>query len=64
MMGEVGGLGALYADPNDPISFANQFRKIMDTSFREKVIQLGFENTKRFDFGRTIRQYINLIENK
>jgi len=64
MMGEVGGLGALYADPNDPISFANQFRKIMDISFREKVIQLGFENTKRFDFGRTIRQYINLIENK
>jgi glycosyltransferase involved in cell wall biosynthesis len=64
MMGEVGGLGALYADPNDPISFANQFRKIKDTSFREKVIQLGFENTKRFDFGRTIRQYINLIENK
>ena len=64
MMGEVGGLGALYANPDDPISFANQFRKIKDTSFREKVIQLGFENTKRFDFGRTIRQYINLIENK
>jgi glycosyltransferase involved in cell wall biosynthesis len=62
MMTEVGGNAALYADPDDPISFANQFRKLNNEVFRADVIRLGFENAKRFNFENTINQYIELIQ--
>ena len=62
MMTEVGGNAALYADPDDPISFANQFRKLNNEAFRADVIRLGFENAKRFNFENTIKQYIELIQ--
>jgi hypothetical protein len=61
-MTEVGGNAALYADPDDPISFANQFRKLNNEVFRAGVIRLGFENAKRFNFENTINQYIELIQ--
>lgn len=63
MMTEVGGNAALYADPNDTDSFANQFQKLKNKEFRAEVIRLGFENAKRFNFDNTINQYINLIKN-
>ncbi|MBF4464335.1 glycosyltransferase family 1 protein [Flavobacterium sp. LC2016-12] len=63
MMDEVGGNAALYADPNDASSFANQFLKFNDIKFRNATITLGYENAKRFDFSNTIRQYVELIEN-
>jgi glycosyltransferase involved in cell wall biosynthesis len=62
MMPEVGGKAALYADPDDASSFAEQFRKLKDKGFRKEVIRLGHENTKRFDFEKTMRQYVELIE--
>ncbi len=62
MMTEVGGNAALYADPDDPNSFANQFRKLNNEAFRADVIRLGFENAKRFNFENTIKQYIELIQ--
>jgi glycosyltransferase involved in cell wall biosynthesis len=62
MMPEVGGRAALYADPEDEVSFAEQLRKLKDKDFREEVIRLGHENTKRFDFEKTMRQYVELIE--
>ncbi|TRX23002.1 glycosyltransferase family 4 protein [Flavobacterium franklandianum] len=61
MMDEVGGNAALYANPDDVISFADQLRKLNSEPFRKKVIRLGYINTKRFDFENTIRQYIELI---
>jgi glycosyltransferase involved in cell wall biosynthesis len=61
MMNEVGGNAALYANPNDAISFADQFRKLNNEGFRKEVICDGYENTKRFDFENTIRQYIELL---
>jgi glycosyltransferase involved in cell wall biosynthesis len=62
MMAEVGGTAALYADPDDASAFANQFRKLYNKEFRKEVIGLGYENTKRFDFSQTMRQYVQLIE--
>jgi glycosyltransferase involved in cell wall biosynthesis len=62
MMPEVGGKAALYADPDNASSFAEQFRKLKDKGFRKEVIRLGHENTKRFDFEKTMRQYVELIE--
>lgn len=61
MMNEVGGNAALYADPDDAHSFANQFLKLKDKKFRNEIVRLGFENAKRFDFDNTIQQYIELI---
>jgi len=61
MMSEVGGKAALYGDPDDASSFADQLRKLKDTEFRKEVIRLGHENTKRFDFKNTMHQYIELI---
>jgi glycosyltransferase involved in cell wall biosynthesis len=61
MMDEVGGVAALYANPNEAISFANQFRKLNNEAFRKEVIRAGYENTKRFDFENTIRQYVELL---
>jgi glycosyltransferase involved in cell wall biosynthesis len=61
MMSEVGGKAALYADPDDASSFADQLRKLKDKGFRKEVIRLGHENSKRFDFKNTMNQYIELI---
>jgi glycosyltransferase involved in cell wall biosynthesis len=61
MMDEVGGKAALYADPNDASSFANQFRKLNDEGFKNEIIRVGYENAKRFDFNKTMSQYIELI---
>ena len=61
MMDEVGGNAALYANPDDPRSFADQFRKLNNEVFRKEVIRAGQENTKRFDFDNTIRQYIEFL---
>lgn len=62
MMDEVGGKAALYADPDDVMSFVNQFQKLNDAEFRKEIIRLGYLNTKRFDFGNTVRKYVELIK--
>lgn len=61
MMDEVGGEAALYANPDDVISFADQFLKLNNEDFRNGVILAGYENTKRFDFENTIHRYIELL---
>jgi glycosyltransferase involved in cell wall biosynthesis len=61
MMSEVGGEAALYADPDNAFSFAEEFRKLKNEDFREEVIRLGYENAKRFDFEKTMGQYVELI---
>lgn len=63
MMNEVGGNAALYADPDDAKSFADQFLKFRDKEFRNEIIRLGYENAKRFDFDSTVRKYVELINN-
>ena len=61
MMDEVGGYAALYANPDDALSFADQFRKLNIEECRKEVIYAGYKNTKRFDFENTMRQYIELL---
>jgi len=62
MMDEVGGKAALYADPDDPRAFVAQFRKFEQEKFRDEIIKLGYENARRFDFDKTILQYVELIK--
>ncbi len=59
---EVSGGGALYADVNDPQSFANLFISLRDIKLRSNLIKKGFQNSKRFNLTKTINQYLNLHE--
>jgi glycosyltransferase involved in cell wall biosynthesis len=63
MMDEVGGSAALYADPDDASSFANQFLKLNDKEFRNEILKLGYKNVKRFDFDCTVHKYVEFINN-
>ncbi|WP_348799909.1 glycosyltransferase family 4 protein [Flavobacterium adhaerens] len=63
MMDEVGGKAALYADPDNPSSFVNEFLKLIEKEFRDEIIRLGYINTKRFDFDNTVHQYVEFIKN-
>ncbi|MBW1655022.1 glycosyltransferase family 4 protein [Flavobacterium quisquiliarum] len=64
MMNEVGGTAALYADPDNPSSFLDQFQKIRNKRFRNEIVIKGYENAKRFDFNNTVNQYVQLIKNE
>ncbi|MCR4031242.1 MULTISPECIES: glycosyltransferase family 4 protein [Flavobacterium] len=64
MMNEVGGNAALYADPDNPSSFLDQFQKIRNKGFRNEIVLKGYENAKRFDFNNTVNQYVQLIKNE
>lgn len=58
---EVGGLGALYADPHDVTSFAKHVSSLQDPMFRKKMVHLGYENTKRFTLTDFSKGYLDLL---
>jgi glycosyltransferase involved in cell wall biosynthesis len=60
-MTEIGGQGALYADPGNAISFIACFNALKDEDFKASLIQKGFENTRRFSTANMLKQYLNLI---
>lgn len=62
MMFEVGGNAALYADPKNASSFVEQFLKLQDQDFRNKIIKLGHKNVEKFDFDTTIANYVELLK--
>lgn len=57
---EVGGAGALYADPYKPEEFAKAFVLIKSKKIRFKLIERGFRNSKRFDAGKMAYSYLEL----
>lgn len=59
-MPEVGGNGAIYADPHQPQAFADAFLKLKNAPLREALIQQGFENCKRFGMTEMIDAYLDL----
>jgi glycosyltransferase involved in cell wall biosynthesis len=63
-MPEVGGEnGAVYVDPYTVQSIRNGILTIMqDKIFREKLIENGFENIKRFDPSAISNMYLNLYK--
>jgi glycosyltransferase involved in cell wall biosynthesis len=63
MMSEVGGIAALYADPDVAKSFVDQLMKLQNLEFRKERILLGYENAKRFNFDHTVNQYLELLKN-
>ena len=58
---EVTNGSALYANPDDEKSFENMFYQILDDSKRKTLIDLGFNNIKRFNKEKIICDYINFL---
>ncbi len=60
-MPEVAGDGACLVDPFDVHSIRDGvLRVIQDAAYRQKLVQNGFENTKRFQAKTVARQYLEL----
>ena len=61
-MPEVGGAGAIYADPNLAETFSEAFLSLSDPVRKEELISLGFENARRFDLSQMTSFYVALFE--
>ena len=60
-MPEIGGEGAIYADPNNPNEFAETFLRIRNNEeLRDRMVKLGFQNQKRFCSKKMINAYLKL----
>jgi len=68
-MPEVAGEGALFVDPRNPAQIARAVKKIIDDNLlRDKLIQSGFENIKKFSWERvaelTFKSYMDVIKTR
>ncbi|HEV7329747.1 MAG TPA: glycosyltransferase family 1 protein [Flavisolibacter sp.] len=59
-MPEVGGDGALYADPYSPESFAQAFLELQDEAIRNDLVEKGLQNIRRFQPQSMIDAYLSL----
>jgi glycosyltransferase involved in cell wall biosynthesis len=60
-MVEITNGSALYANPNDEKSFENMFYQILDDSKRNTLIEIGYNNIKRFEKEKIISDYITFL---
>lgn len=61
-LSEVAGKGALYADAKNPeATAAAVYNLIDDKGLRDKLIQLGFENVRRFGWEKCARKTLEII---
>jgi glycosyltransferase involved in cell wall biosynthesis len=59
---EVGGKGALYADPLSPEDIAEQTWKLLsEKDVRDGIIAAGFENVRRFDWKKCSEEITGLL---
>ncbi|WP_257668492.1 glycosyltransferase family 4 protein [Parapedobacter tibetensis] len=61
-MPEISNGTALHADPYNKDAFADAFLQLLQPTVRERMIQQGFENCKRFDNKLLIKKFINLYQ--
>lgn len=62
---EVCANAAIYIDPQDTVSIKNGMEKVLnDTDYRESLVQLGFENIKRFRWDKSAKDLLNYLETK
>jgi glycosyltransferase involved in cell wall biosynthesis len=62
-MPEVAGSGALFIDPTDPESIANQIERLQKNKIlRENTIAYGLERAKAFSWAKTAQQVVALYE--
>jgi len=58
---EVGGEGALYADPDDPQNFAAKIASLDDKKRREKLVAAGQKHIERFSWDASARALLDAI---
>ncbi len=64
---EVAGNGALYADPDDPQSFAARVARLDDKKFRDDTIEKGVRHIRKFSWNesaKTLLDAVNKISQK
>ncbi|MCB0640996.1 MAG: glycosyltransferase family 4 protein [Phaeodactylibacter sp.] len=62
-MPEVAGRGACLVDPLNPEAIRAGLASVLqDESYRQALIQAGFENVKRFEAAQIARQYVDLYQ--
>ena len=60
---EIGGKGALYFDPDRPEQLSAQLSTLLSKrDLRARMIRLGRENLKRFDWEKTAKQTLKIYE--
>jgi glycosyltransferase involved in cell wall biosynthesis len=59
---EVCGGTALHANPNDSLAFADAFKLLTDSFFRDGIIQQGFKNCERFEKEVKVKAYLDFYE--
>ncbi len=57
---EIGGEGALLYAPDDVQGFASGLKEILNTDYRQEIVQKGFQNTRRFERRKLIAKIIEL----
>jgi glycosyltransferase involved in cell wall biosynthesis len=60
---EIGGEGAIYADPDEPEEFAKAFLMYKNDDFRALMVRKGLENSKRFNSQNMIDAYLHFHKN-
>lgn len=60
---EVAGDGALYADPDDPQTFAAKIASLDDKKLREELVQKGQEHIKRFSWDNSAKALLDAVNN-
>ncbi len=60
---EAGGDAALYADPHDPIAFADQLSRVLtDSALRHRMVEAGLRRARQFSWRRSAEQTIALYQ--
>jgi glycosyltransferase involved in cell wall biosynthesis len=59
-MNEISGGAAISISPENPIDFAEAFLRLKDDSFRNQLINKGYENIKRFERSIMTEKYLSL----
>ncbi|MDD2753458.1 MAG: glycosyltransferase family 1 protein [Candidatus Portnoybacteria bacterium] len=59
---EIAGSGALFVNPQNPAQIAEAAKQIIDDkALRDKLIQLGYENVKRFSWDKCARETLKIL---
>ena len=60
---EIAGDSALLVDPNDVEEIAKAMSKVFDDDLRNKMIEKGFENVKKFSWGKCAKETMEVLLN-
>ncbi|MGB9735784.1 MAG: glycosyltransferase family 4 protein [bacterium] len=59
---EISGNGAIFVDPYNIEDIANGMERLLNTSVRKELIELGYENTKRFSWENTAKELLRVFK--